>query len=228
MPFTPSALCASVGKFLSAPALEIFCKAASDGEAAGLLHNDCIRQGWAATKQAGWTAPETGKKWILVKDDPSSGDVHVDAPLGSGGKKKKPKPGDEFEYGYAASAKVCKVDESLGLVFGYAIVCKEDGEDYFDVQGDHIPEDAMLKASADFMEHSRVAKDMHVGDEAGSVVFCFPLTSEIAKAMGIDAPNTGLMIAMKPPADIIGKFKSGEYTGFSIGGLRGLDEEVEA
>ena len=32
-------------------------------------------------------------------------------------------------------AKILKVDDSLGLVFGWAIVCQEDGVPYYDVQG---------------------------------------------------------------------------------------------
>ena len=123
-------------------------------------------------------------------------------------------------------AEVTKVDEDLGLVMGFAIVCTEDGDPYFDVQGDHIPEDSMLKAATDFMIHSRVAKEMHTGDAAGSVVFAFPLTADIAESMGITTKKTGLMIAMKPDEDMLEKFRSGEYTGFSIGGVRVEDEEV--
>ena len=124
-------------------------------------------------------------------------------------------------------AEVVKVDDSLGLVMGYAIVCTEDGEPYFDLQGDHVPDDAMLKAALDFMENSQVAKEMHTGEQAGSVVFAFPMTDEIAKAFGILTNRTGLMIAMKPNDDMLKRFQLGELTGFSIGGLRGEDEELD-
>lgn len=127
---------------------------------------------------------------------------------------------------FQISSEVCKVDDELGLVFGYAIVCKTDGKDYFDVQGDHIPEDAMLKASVDFMTHSRMAKEMHRGGEAGSVVFAFPLTTDVAKSLGITAPKTGLLIAMRPGPEMLKKFKSGELTGFSIGGKYVTNEEA--
>ncbi len=119
-----------------------------------------------------------------------------------------------------------KVDETLGLVFGFAIVCKEDGEPYFDKQDDHIPEDAMLKAAAEFMEDSRVASEMHDGSDIGRVVFAFPLTEDIAKSLDITTSRTGLLIAMKPAADVLEKFVSGEYTGFSIGGVRLEDEDA--
>ena len=127
-----------------------------------------------------------------------------------------------------------KVDEELGLVFGFAIVCKIDGEDYYDLHGDHIPEESMLKAATDFMMHSRVAGDMHERDEQnapvekGSVVFAFPLTEEVAKSLNIATAQTGLLIAMKPSdPEVLDKFKSGKYTGFSIGGSYGETEVVE-
>ena len=124
-------------------------------------------------------------------------------------------------------AEVVKVDDTLGLVMGYAIVCNEDGEPYFDLQGDHIPEDAMLKAALDFMENSQVAKEMHTGDQAGTVVFAFPMTDDIAKAFDVLTKRTGLMIAMRPDADMLKRFQLGELTGFSIGGERLKDEEVD-
>ena len=39
------------------------------------------------------------------------------------------------------------MDEKLDLVFGGAIISKINGEDYIDLQGDIIPEDAMLEAA---------------------------------------------------------------------------------
>lgn len=127
----------------------------------------------------------------------------------------------------AKHTEVVKVDESLGLVFGFAIVCKQDGEEYYDLQDDHIPEDAMLKAASDFMQNSRVADDMHDGVGMGTVVFAFPLTGDIAKALDIQTRQTGLLIAMKPSSEVLAKFVDGTYTGFSIGGRRIKDEEVE-
>lgn len=120
-----------------------------------------------------------------------------------------------------------KVSDELGLVMGWAIICTEKGEDYFDLHGDHIPTDSMIKAATDFMVHSRVGKDMHRGQQTGSVVFAFPMTAEIAKAFEIETDREGLMIAWKPDnPETLGKFKSGEYTGFSIGGSYGEVEEL--
>jgi hypothetical protein len=124
------------------------------------------------------------------------------------------------------TAQLVKVDESLGLVFGFAIVSTSGGEPYYDVQGDHIPEDAMMKAATEFMENSRIAKEMHQGEAKGAVVFAFPLTAEIAKSLGISTERTGLLIAMKPTPEVLAKFRDGTYTGFSIGGSYGKVEEV--
>jgi hypothetical protein len=133
---------------------------------------------------------------------------------------------------------VCKVDKRLGLVFGYAIVCKVDGEDYYDlgsydeateqVVSDHISEDEMLVAVTDFMKSARVAKEMHTGDQRGGVVHSFPLTTDIAKALGIVAKTTGWLVAMQPDPDMLAKFESGELTGFSIGGAGQREIEAEA
>lgn len=134
---------------------------------------------------------------------------------------------------YSPHATVLKVDEGLGLIFGWAIISTINGEEYFDKQNDHIPDDAMLDAAADFMLNSRQGGDMHLTDDegnkvvGGTIVFAWPLTAEIAKAFDLTTDVTGLMIAYKPSDDVIlEKFKDGTYTGFSIGGSRLVDEEV--
>lgn len=117
---------------------------------------------------------------------------------------------------------VAKVDEGLGLVFGWGIVCQDGGRPYVDSQGDEVPDGAMLAATTDFMQHRRTAKVMHAGAAVGEIVHSFPLTTEIAKAMGIDPKGrSGWMIAMKPrSAEVLRKFRDGTYSGFSIGGER--------
>ena len=129
---------------------------------------------------------------------------------------------------FKRAVKVVKVDGDLGLVMGYAIVCTEEGEPYFDKQGDHIPDESMLEAALDFMENSRVAGEMHSSDSRGTVVFAWPLTADVAKAFGIVTNRTGLMVALRPSDDeMLDKFRDGTYTGFSIGGRRIEDEEVD-
>ena len=133
-------------------------------------------------------------------------------------------------------AEVTKVDDTLGLVFGWAIVSKIDGDPYFDLQGDHVPEDSMMESAMEFMIEKRHGGEMHRRDEngdpvvVGKVVFCWPMTEETAKAFNVETTTTGLMIALKPDNDqILEKFRTGVYTGFSIGGTRDqrFDEEVD-
>lgn len=131
-----------------------------------------------------------------------------------------------------ANFRIAKVDDTLGLVFGWAIVSKVKGEDYYDLNVDHvgphagervpehIPEDVMMKAACEFMQTARPGNEMHDGPDKGTFVFAFPLTTDIAKAMGISSDKTGLMVAYKAPPEVLAKFKSGEYTGFSIEGRR--------
>ncbi len=130
---------------------------------------------------------------------------------------------------FSRRAEFIKVDESLGLIIGFAMVCKVDGEDYYDLEGDHIPEDAMTAASLDFMQNSRVAGVMHKSaKKEGDIIFAFPLTTEIAAALDITTKRTGLLIAMKPDnPETLDKARSGEYRGFSIGGNRIEDEIVD-
>lgn len=136
--------------------------------------------------------------------------------------------------------KIAKIDAGLGLVFGWAIICKVDGEDYFDRNFDfagphkgkwvpeHVTEDAMTKAAVEFMGTERPGNELHEGPDSGHYLFVFPMTSDIAKAMKIDTKNTGLMVAYKPTPAVLKKFIDGDYTGFSIEGRRiKIEERVQ-
>lgn len=120
--------------------------------------------------------------------------------------------------------------EGLGLVLGWAMVCKVDGEPFVDSQNNYIPEQSMLESACDFMQNSRMAKDMHEadGELPGEILFAYPMTTSVAKAFGIETPQTGLMIAMRPDSpEILAKYESGEYTGFSIGGFHMEVKDVD-
>ena len=133
--------------------------------------------------------------------------------------------GDQYTY----EADVVKVDEEHGIVLGWGMVCKIKDKEYYDTQDDHITEPCMFGAAVDYMEKSRQMGDMHARtrDATGRVVpvvkgttlFAMPLTTDVKKALGIECDITGLAIGVKPddPA-IVTKFRTGEYTGFSIGG----------
>lgn len=134
---------------------------------------------------------------------------------------------------FQTEATILKVDTGLGLIFGFAMICKMDGEDYYDSQGEHFEEQGMLEASTDFAKSGRVACIMHARDGSGSpvqggvAIHHFPLTTEIAAALDIVTKRTGLLMAIAPddPAELQ-KARDGIYTGFSIGGeyLEVVDE----
>lgn len=130
-------------------------------------------------------------------------------------KKKNP---DDTDKVFKASCEVTGVDESLGIVFGWGMITKINGEDYFDLDEQHVTNQFMLKATSSFMEESRISNDMHTESDIGVVVHSFPLTDEVAKSMGIFSNINGWMVGVKPSEDILAKFVSGEYTGFSIEG----------
>lgn len=119
---------------------------------------------------------------------------------------------------FITTSSIAKADETLGLVFGYAMVSKIDGKPHFDLHGHHIPDETIVKSLFKFASKP-VAKEMHSGEAIGEFVFLFPLTEDIAKSLDIQAKQYGALVAMKPYSnDIVQKFVSGEYTGFSIGG----------
>lgn len=130
------------------------------------------------------------------------------------------------EKSFEINCEVAKVDAELGVVFGWAIVSMEDGQPYVDLQNDHIPENAMLKATMNFAKGARVAKEMHVGGGRGTVLFLLPLTSDVAKSLELQTRRTGLIVGMAPDPEMLEKFRSGELRGFSIGGRRLVDREV--
>jgi hypothetical protein len=140
-----------------------------------------------------------------------------------------------------------QVDAAHGIVFGFAIVSKIKNaagayEDYYDLnidtegvhKGKPVPEaitdDAILKAvvEASAAGTHMVGDEMHAGPDTGSYPFMFPLTEDIAKALGIDAPKLGLLVGYHPEAAVLKKFEDGTYTGFSMTGGRVAYEEEEA
>lgn len=125
--------------------------------------------------------------------------------------------GKSHDY-YVAGA-ILKVDEDQRVVYGWASVISENGEPVVDSQGDVIPPDEMVKSLNDFMLEDRVGKVMHTGGRAGTIIHSFPMTKEIAKSLGIETSREGTLVGYHVGDDDVWKrVKSGEFTGFSIGG----------
>lgn len=120
---------------------------------------------------------------------------------------------------------VLKSDDEQRLVYGWASVITEKGEPVVDRQGDVIKAETLVEAVNDFMENVRVGKAMHSGDQIGVVVHSWPVTDEIAKAVGIQSDREGWLVAFKVyDNDVWAKVKSGELAAFSVGG-RAIKED---
>ena len=122
--------------------------------------------------------------------------------------------------------KILKTDDEQRMVYGWASVVTEKGEAVVDRQGDVIEADTLVKAVNEFMEHVRVGKAMHTGEQVGTVVHSLPITKEIGDALGIQSDREGWVVAYKVfDESVWDMVKSGELAAFSIGG-RAMKEEI--
>ena len=114
---------------------------------------------------------------------------------------------------------ILKLDKKEQIVYGWASVISENNIPVVDTQGDIIDAETLVKATTDFMLHSRTAKSMHVGEQKGTFVHSFPLTNEIKNFFGIICDKEGWIVAAKvQDQETWKRVESGDFTGFSIGG----------
>ena len=124
------------------------------------------------------------------------------------------------------TGQILKADDEQRMVYGWASVVTEKGEPVIDRQGDVIAPDTLVRAVNKFMEHVRVGKEMHKGDQIGAVIHSMPITKEIGESLGIQSDREGWIVAFKVyNDDVWAKVKSGELAAFSIGG-RAMKEEL--
>ena len=122
--------------------------------------------------------------------------------------------------------KILKADDEERMVYGWASVITENGIPVIDRQGDVIEAEVLVKAVNNFMEHVRVGKAMHTGEQVGVVVHSFPVTKELGDALGIQSDREGWIVAYKVYDDAVwAMVKSGELAAFSIGG-RATKEDI--
>lgn len=121
--------------------------------------------------------------------------------------------------------KILKADDEQRMVYGWASVITEKGEPVVDRQGDVIEPETLVKAVNNFMEHVRVGKAMHTGEQVGVVVHSFPITKELGDSLGIHSDREGWIVAYKVYDDNVWEMvKSGKLAAFSIGG-RAIKED---
>lgn len=130
---------------------------------------------------------------------------------------------------------VTKASADQPLVYGWGSICRQrdaSGEmvDYWDTDSEHFPEDVTEKAWRDFMLNSRHMDVMHDEKPMGKVVYAFPMISEIAQSFGLlDAlDRTGVIVGVQvDDPEVLANFRSGAYTGFSIGGSASYQDVTE-
>ena len=124
--------------------------------------------------------------------------------------------------------KILKLDEEQRIIYGWASVSTYKGDLIVDKQGDIIEMDTLEKAVNGFMEHVRVGKTMHVGEQTGVIIHSFPVSKQICEALGIQSDTEGWIVGYKVYDDETWEgVKSGKYASFSIGG-RAIKEEYLA
>lgn len=124
-----------------------------------------------------------------------------------------------------ADYEVLKVDEEQKILFGWASVTKVDDEYLVDRHGDVIRTETLHKAVNEFMEGVRVGKLMHQGEQIGQIIHSFPVSQDIAKALGLETNKEGWIVGYKVYDEEIWKdVKSGKYGAFSIGGSAHKEE----
>jgi hypothetical protein len=166
----------------------------------------------------------TSWKWLAGVDAGAQGEISNVALV------KRAPTGDE----YTITCKVGKVDETLGVVFGYAFATTLDGgkSAHVDLQDDAIVGgDELIKVALGFVEAGAQSDVMHNEKRDGYCPFVMPLNAETKKAFKLAGDVEGVAIGMKPSAETFKRFQSGELQGFSIGGTgirEPLDEQKRA
>lgn len=170
----------------------------------------------------------------FLKDAPTSTGVHIPTALGNEKKRKQRKvstivddPHKESDMAigldksdWKLTARVSKVDQELGVIYGWASIVVEDGKYVVDRQGDVIPEIELVKAAHNFMLTSRSGGLMHEEDlRTGDIVESMVLTRDVQKALGVDLKRSGWWIGYKPhDPEVLKAAKDGKLPAFSIGG----------
>lgn len=131
----------------------------------------------------------------------------------------------EKQQPFEISADIVKASEEQRVVYGWASVISMSGEPYYDTQGHAISVEVMEKMANEFMSDVRVAKTMHDGGQVGEIIHSLPLSSELAKSLGIDSPIEGWIIGVKVHSEEVWKaIKAGSLKAFSIGGMARMED----
>jgi hypothetical protein len=113
-------------------------------------------------------------------------------------------------------SRILKIDQFRRRVFGVALVADE-----VDRQGDTIDDLELEDASCLAVAAGCCAKVEHAGPPVGRLVASYPLTKQIADALGIQRPNNQSvwLIGMEITDDAVwAEVAAGNFHALSIGG----------
>ena len=114
---------------------------------------------------------------------------------------------------------VTKLDEERQLVYGWALVSTEHGEELVDRQDDVVSTDDLRDAAHDFIKGDRTLGRMHRTMGVGEVVESVVLSKGLQRALGIDLGVEGWFVGVHvSDPETWQSVKKGELRMFSIGG----------
>ena len=107
-------------------------------------------------------------------------------------------------------------------VYGFLLVSQKQGQDYFDLHGDHVPDEVIEKIAAHIKNVPLLSMHQYfdplISGPVGHIESSFPLTKDLAESFGIQTDTYGLIISAKVTNPVVLEaVRSGKYTGFSIG-----------
>lgn len=128
---------------------------------------------------------------------------------------------------FAKQIPITKVDDELRIVWGWAYVNEEGGEQVVDVSETAISSGDMQKAAHGFVSNYRVGGAVHK-HRVGRVVDSIYFSKAVQDALGIDLGRVGWFIGFEVLDDAAWSgVKDGTYKAFSIGG-EADEEQVDA
>ena len=115
---------------------------------------------------------------------------------------------------------VAKVQQDRRMVFGWGQVVTKGGEEIFDTDNQSFGVEETFDAWLEFAKGERVMLQMHGGESRGTIAFIYPAFDDVMKSLGFESiGQEGFIVgAYIEDDETLAKFKSGEFTGFSIGG----------
>lgn len=183
-----------------------------------------------------------GKPLSEFLKDATAADVHQTTGLGNEKKKKKTflstiadAKDDQTSVGKAewslpfqiVSKAEGAVESDPCLIFGWASISTNKGQEIVDKQGDVVPTDELEKAAYDFVLYSRSQGDMHVRRDVGAMIESFVFTKQKQDLLGIDLGLEGWWVGFSVMDPVTkAAVRAGDLPEFSVAG-RGRRTPVE-